>query len=193
MGSATHRGPSNIPMLALLLALVYDVLLPLGLAGSQTQGQEPSPGKQSTLQLFLVPPRPLAPACGIWDLSYKSQQKKARWFLAQPFWGKKKKPTKKTTKKNPKKQTNKQTITTHTQKPIKQTKKNPKKQTRNHLPYKTPKLSQLVPPSSQPQLTPAGSSLVTSMTNRAVDLPNARNGRHCLSHASFTGQHRPWL
>lgn len=127
VGSATHRGPSNIPMLALLLALVYDVLLPLGLAGSQTQGQEPSPGKQSTLQLFLVPPRPLAPACGIWDLSYKSQQKKARWFLAQPFWGKKKKTNKKNHQKKPKK-TNKQTNNHHTHTKTNQTnKKKPKK------------------------------------------------------------------
>ena len=42
-GSAMQRGPGNIPVLALLPALAYDVLLPLGLAGSQMQGQEPSP------------------------------------------------------------------------------------------------------------------------------------------------------
>lgn len=42
-GSAMQRGPGKIPVLALLPALVYDVLLPLGLAGSQMQGQEPSP------------------------------------------------------------------------------------------------------------------------------------------------------
>jgi len=43
VGSATQSGLGNIPVVALLPALVYDVLLHLGLAGSQTQGQEPSP------------------------------------------------------------------------------------------------------------------------------------------------------
>lgn len=42
-GSAMQRGPSNISVHAVLPALVHDVLLPLGLAGSQMQGQEPSP------------------------------------------------------------------------------------------------------------------------------------------------------
>lgn len=41
--SAMQRGLGNIPVLGLLPALVYDVLLPLGLVGSQMQGQEPSP------------------------------------------------------------------------------------------------------------------------------------------------------
>lgn len=35
-GSAMQRAPGNIPVLAFLPALVYDVRLPLGLAGSQT-------------------------------------------------------------------------------------------------------------------------------------------------------------
>lgn len=42
-GSAMQRAPGNVPVLALLPALVYVVLLPLGLAESQTQGQELSP------------------------------------------------------------------------------------------------------------------------------------------------------
>lgn len=200
VGSVMHRGLSNISVFALLLALVYGVLLPSRLAGSQTQGQEPSPGRQCTLQPFLAPPTPLPPACGIWELSYKSQQKKARWFLAQPVWGNKQasnKKTKPTNKEN--KQTNKKSPP-HTHKNTNQTnlttnqpEKRKKKQTRNYLPYKKLKLSQLVLPSSQPQLTPAGSFLVTNITNTAVDLPRARNGRLCLSHASFTGQHSPWL
>lgn len=65
-GLRSAAGTRQHPVRALLPALVYDVLLHLGLAGSGTQGKEPSPCGRCSLLPVLVP---LPTAHGFWELS----------------------------------------------------------------------------------------------------------------------------